>query len=148
MEEANDAITVGSIAQCINGELLNSPEKTGEVIESFMVGAMCVDPSPLYFGIKPNKAVITRGDRPDIQLGALETSTKCIVVTGGTKPVSSVLQRAEQQEIPMLLVEKDTLTILKQLEDGLGPLVKVEPALPDETVKADDEASSETAAGE
>ncbi|MFO8011333.1 MAG: DRTGG domain-containing protein [Dehalococcoidia bacterium] len=148
MEEANDAITVGSIAQCINGELLNSPGKMDEVIESFMVGAMCVDPSPLYFGIKSNKAVITRGDRPDIQLGALETSTKCIVVTGGTKPVPGVLQHAERQEIPMLLIEKDTLTTLKQLEDGLGRLVKVEPDLPGETIEAGDKPSPEVAAGE
>ncbi len=113
-------ISISELANCIQGEILNSPEKSGEIVENLMVGAMCVDPAPLYFNLKPAKAVITRGDRADIQLGALETSTKCLILTGGTKPLPDVMQRAEEEGVPILLVEKDTPATLSELERGLG----------------------------
>ena len=37
-----------------------------------LVGAMSVESALSYFRRKPNKAVITGGDRADIQLAALE----------------------------------------------------------------------------
>lgn len=49
------------------------------MVEHLMIGAMDVDSALTYFRRKPNKAVITGGDRPDIQLAALETSTKCTI---------------------------------------------------------------------
>jgi len=113
-------ISISELANCIQGEILNSPEKSGEIVENLMVGAMCVDPAPLYFNLKPAKAVITRGDRADIQLNALKTSTKCLILTGGTKPLPDVMQRAEEEGVPILLVEKDTPATLSELERGLG----------------------------
>jgi BioD-like phosphotransacetylase family protein len=40
-----------------------------------MVGAMSAENALSYFRRKAHKVVITGGDRPDIQLAALETST-------------------------------------------------------------------------
>ena len=116
-------ISISELANCIQGEILNSPEQSGEIVENLMVGVMCVDPAPLYFNLKPDKAVITRGNRADIQLGALETSTKCLILTGGTKPLPDVMQRAEEKGVPILLVEKDTPATLSELERGLGQLL-------------------------
>ena len=121
MEEVNRlSISIGELAEILKGEILNCPEQSGESVENLMVGAMCIDPAPLYFSARPNKAVITRGDRADIQLGALETPTKCLVLTGGVKPIASVIQRADEQQVPIIIVAKDTATTLSELETGLS----------------------------
>ena len=49
-----------------------------------------------------NKAVITGGDRADIQLAALETSTKCIVLTGDLYPNAIILARAQECGVPIV----------------------------------------------
>lgn len=136
------AISIGKLAECVQGEFLNCPEKSDELVESLMVGAMCVDPTPLYFGIKSDKAVITRGDRADIQLGALMTSTKCLICTGGIKPISSVMQRAEDLKVPVILVSKDTPATLNDLEQGLGQAIVETPAADDESTEPVDSSES------
>ncbi len=123
-------ISIGQLADCLQSEILNSSQKTEEIVDHLMVGAMCPDPSPLYFGQKSNKAVITRSDRTDIQLGALETSIKCLILTGGQKPGPIVLSRAEEKAVPILLVKKDTPSTLLDLEEAFGQLVDDEETLP------------------
>ncbi len=121
MEDRKPAgISVGELAECLQGEILNLPEKSGEIVGNLMVGAMCFDPAPLYFNVKSNKAVITRGDRADIQMGALTTSTKCLILTGGTRPIPSVMQEAADMGVPVILVGKDTPDTLADLERNLG----------------------------
>ena len=73
-----------------------------------------------YFRRKPNKAVITGGDRPDIQLAALETSTKCLILTGNLQPSPIILGRAEEVGVPMILVRQDTLTTVEIIERFFG----------------------------
>ena len=44
----------------------------------------------------------------DIQLAALETSTSCLILTGNIYPSPSVLNRAEELCVPVLLTKLDT----------------------------------------
>jgi BioD-like phosphotransacetylase family protein len=81
-----------------------------------MVGAMSVDSALSYLSLKPNKAVITRGDRPDIQLAALETSTRCLVLTNNIDPEPTIMSRANELEVPVVKVEKDTVGTMEALE--------------------------------
>jgi BioD-like phosphotransacetylase family protein len=81
---------------------------------------MSVDSALTYFRRKPNKAVITGGDRPDIQLAALETSTKCLILTGNLHPSPIILGRAEEVGVPMILVKQDTLTTVEIIEQFFG----------------------------
>ena len=112
-------LTIGELVDCIQGEILNSAEKSTELVENFMVGAMYVDSGLEYFGRKRGKAVVVRDDRPDMQLAALETPTKCLVISGDTAPVYSVRYRAEDKGVPIILTKSDTSTILKSIEDTL-----------------------------
>ncbi|MFO7929569.1 MAG: DRTGG domain-containing protein, partial [Candidatus Humimicrobiaceae bacterium] len=64
--------------------------------------------------------VITGGDRADVQLAALETPTKCLILTGNFQPSSVVLGRAEELGIPMILVNYDTLTAVEKVEEIIG----------------------------
>jgi len=114
------AITIGELAESVRGKILNNPEKSAELVENFMLGAMVVDSGLDYFGRKSNKAVIVRQDRPDMQLAALETSTKCLVLTGSKEPpVYNVLQKAEARGIPIIATEAEVKDIVAGLEDNL-----------------------------
>jgi BioD-like phosphotransacetylase family protein len=114
------SISVGELAGFLNGKILCGADKTDELVEHLMVGAMSVDSALTYFRRKPNKAVITGGDRPDIQLAALETSTKCLILTGNLQPSPIILGRAEEVGVPMILVRQDTLTAVEIIERFFG----------------------------
>jgi hypothetical protein len=114
------SISVRELAQVLGGELLCCAEHIDELVENLMVGAMSVDSALSHFRRKPNKAVITGGDRPDIQLAALETSTKCLILTGNLQPSPIILGRAEEVGVPMILVRKDTLTTVEIIEQFFG----------------------------
>ena len=112
--------TVAELAEHIGGSILNSQDHSNELVESLMVGAMSVDSALSYLTLKQNKAVITRGDRADIQLAALETSTKCLVLTGNIDPISNILSRALELDVPIVLVENDTVSTMDALEGAFG----------------------------
>jgi BioD-like phosphotransacetylase family protein len=114
------SVTVGEIAECLGGEILCATEHADELVENLMIGAMSVESALSYFSRKLNKAVITGGDRPDIQLAALETSTKCIVLTGNHRPNPIVLSRSEEKGVPMIMVSSDTLSTVEALERFFG----------------------------
>ena len=73
-----------------------------------------------YFRRKSNKAVITGGDRGDIHLAALETSTRCLILTGNLRPSVRVLGKAAEEGVPVILVKEDTLTTTERVEAAIG----------------------------
>jgi len=119
-ERVLSSVSVGELVDGLAGELLCGREYTDELVEHLMVGAMNVEAALRYFRRKPNKAVITGGDRPDIQLAALETSTKCLILTGNLEPNPIILGRAEEIGVPVLLVKADTLTTVQNIESFFG----------------------------
>lgn len=124
-------LTVGEIAQKVGGEILNNADRSGEVVENLMLGAMVVDEGPLYYGRKDNKAAVLRSDRPDMQLAALETSTRCLVLSGGVEPIYQVRTSAEEKGIPIILTQNDTSSIVNAIELALGrPRFNQEKKLP------------------
>ncbi len=114
------SISVVELADCLMGEILCRSDRGEELVEYLMVGAMSVDSALTYFRRKPNKAVITGGDRPDIQLAALETSTRCLILTGNLRPSPIIMARAEEVGVPMILVKQDTLTAVEIIQQYFG----------------------------
>jgi BioD-like phosphotransacetylase family protein len=110
------APSVRELAEGLNAELLCANECFDELVETFLVGAMSADTALSYFRRKPNKAVVTGGDRPDIQLAALETSTRCLILTGNLYPTPHVLNRADELCVPILLTRMDTLATIEIIE--------------------------------
>lgn len=113
------ALTISEVASQVKGEILNSANKSDELVENIMIGAMSVDSGLEYFGRKINKAVIVRDNRPDMQLAALETQTRCLVVSGTAKPIHSVRYRAENKGVPIIMTPGNTDTIVQNIEEGL-----------------------------
>jgi BioD-like phosphotransacetylase family protein len=118
-ERALLTFTVGELAEQIQGELLNNGEKSAELVENVMAGAMCVDSGLDYFGRKANKAVVVRNDRPDMQMAALETATRCLVISGGGEPIDYVRFKADEKSVPVIMTENDTDTVIRNIEDLL-----------------------------
>jgi uncharacterized protein len=119
-ERLLQSITVGELATLLSGEVLCCLDKLDELVEHMMVGAMGVESALTLFRRKPNKAVITGGDRSDIQLAALETSTKCLILTGDLRPSPIIVSRAKEVGVPMVLVRQDTLSAVEAIEYCFG----------------------------
>lgn len=114
------AVTVREIRDMLGGTLLCCDDKLGESVETFSVGAMTADAAYRYFIKIREKAVITGGDRSDIVMAALNTSTKCLVLTGNLYPNDVVLSRAQQAGVPVIVVSTDTLHTIEKLEVIMG----------------------------
>jgi len=119
-ENMVSAPSVKELAEGLNAEILCSSECSDELVEHMLVGAMSVESALSYFRRKPNKAVITGGDRADIQLAALETSTRCLILTGHIYPSPAVINRAEELCVPVLLTRLDTLGSIEIIENFFG----------------------------
>ena len=112
-------VSVGELVEHLGGSILNSPERSEELVESVMLGAMSRDPAVSYLSLKQNKAVVTRGDRPDIQLAALQTSTSCLVLTNNINPLPTIMSRAKAVKVPVVTVKDDTVRTMEALEGVL-----------------------------
>ena len=113
------ALTVGQVADLLEGRFSACEDRADSLVEHFMVGGWMLDPAELVFGLRENKAVIARGDRPDIQMAALETPTACIVLTEGIAPIEYVQYEAEQEQVPLIVTDADTLTTMERLEGAV-----------------------------
>ena len=116
------SMSVAELAEALGGRILCAPEKANELVEHLMIGAMSVDSALVYFRRKPNKAVITGGDRADIQLAALQSSTNCLILTGNLHPNSIILAQAEEMGVPMILASQDTLTTVEIIGRYFGKI--------------------------
>ena len=112
-------VSVGELAGILDGEILTSTESADEMVESVMVGAMTLDSGAMYFNRKENKAVVVRGDRADMQLAALETSTRCLILTSNLKPLPAVVSQAQDKHVPIIMVKQDNSAAIAGIEEAL-----------------------------
>lgn len=115
------AMTVGELADLLNGHMLCCPEMRSELVQHFIVGAMGAQAAYHYFLRLTDKAVITGGDRTDIQMAALSTpSTKCLILTGNLYPEINVVTRAREHGVAVILVPSDTFQTVEMVEEAWG----------------------------
>ncbi len=110
------------IADALNGEWLVKP-KPGEdvIIEEFLIGAMSPPSALKYFRRVRQAALVTGGDRADLQNLALETGNiKCVLLTGNLEPPGTMLGKAEEKGVPVIMVADDTLTTVEKLDEVFG----------------------------
>lgn len=116
-DEGMAGLTVGELADCLGAEMLTPGVDTDSRVERFAVGATGARAALRAFRRTRNAAVITGGDRPDVQTAALEAGgVACLVLTGGYTPSDSVLARATDEGVPVLLVETPTRTAIDRTE--------------------------------
>ena len=114
------SVSVSEIAASLGAEIVARADRAEELVENLMVGAMTADVALSYFRQKPNKAVITGGDRADIQLAALQTSTKCLILTGNLHPQDMIKGVAQEMGVPIIVSRYDTMTTIEMVEGFFG----------------------------
>ncbi|MFQ6084948.1 MAG: phosphotransacetylase family protein [Candidatus Bathyarchaeia archaeon] len=114
------APTVSEIIDVLGGQVLEGATLTDRLVENLMVGAMAPESALSFFRRSTDKAVITAGDRADVALAALETSTSVLILTDNLYPDKQVLRRAAEKGVPVILVPYDTYTTTEKLEALTG----------------------------
>ena len=115
-EKALAGVTVEDLADELGAELLTDAP-TDAFVERFLVGAMGGDEALRHFRRARDAAVITGGDRADVQTAALDASgVKCLVLSGGHRPSGAVLGRAAEAGTPVLAMNTDTATAIDRVE--------------------------------
>jgi BioD-like phosphotransacetylase family protein len=110
-------VTVRELADELAADVVTDVP-TDEYVERFSVGAMGADEALRYFRRTRDAAVITGGDRADIHTAAMEApGVKCLILTGGHRPSGTVVGKAAEKGVPILLVETDTLTTVDRAEE-------------------------------
>jgi hypothetical protein len=121
------SVSVQELVNQLQAEILCRPDRLDLMVESLTIGAMNVSSALEYFRKGNNMAVVTGGDRTEIQLAALETSTQCLILTGHLPPQPFILSRAEDLEIPVLSVDLDTLATVEIIDHAFGNVRVHEP---------------------
>ncbi|MDR1125503.1 MAG: AAA family ATPase [Deltaproteobacteria bacterium] len=114
------AIRIDVLAEGLGGRIVASQRNSERVVESFLIGTMQVDNFMTYFRRTPNAAVIVGGDRADIQLVAIEGDCSCLILTGNLYPNDIILSRAEDLNVPIIMVRDDTYTAARRMERMMG----------------------------
>jgi len=116
-EQELAGVTVADLAEELSAERLTDAPADA-FVERFLVGAMSGDSALRHLRRTKDAALITGGDRPDLQRVALEApGVKCLILTGGFRPPGAVVGKAEEKGVPILLVQSDTLTTVERAED-------------------------------
>ena len=109
------SLTLEQVADFLEGEWVREPENPHLWVDRFLIGGNIMDSGPNYFGRYANQAVITRAQRPDIQMASLMCDTRFLVLTGGEEPTEYIRVEAQKREASLLMVEGGTLDVAEHL---------------------------------
>jgi len=111
------APTVRDIVELLNAEVLENKERLNNIVEDIVVGAMAPSAALRWFRRAVNAAIVTGGDRTDLIITALETKPSVVILTGNLYPDISVLIKAREVDVPILLTSYDTYTTVEKLRE-------------------------------
>jgi BioD-like phosphotransacetylase family protein len=115
-----EALMVAELVAVLDAQVLTEHYSPEAIVETLTVGAMTSEAALSHFRKQTNKAVITSGDRSDIQLAALETSTTCLILTSNLRPSSLIVKQADEFNVAVLLVRTNTLETVEAIERIFG----------------------------
>ena len=110
--------TLGQIRQTIKGTFINAKEKSRRRVKRVIIGAM--NSTHVMEHFQPGTLVITPGDREDVILAALSTSTLSegdsmaiagLVLSGDLLPHQSVLDLLANSVVPVISSPLDSYTV-------------------------------------
>lgn len=113
------SVSVAELAEHLGAEVLCCREGLAELAENVMLGPMLVGSGKDYFDRKDSKVVISRSERPDMQLAALATSTRALVLSGEARPSPQVLFMAEEKGVPVLATPHGTEAVVSKVEEAM-----------------------------
>ncbi len=118
--------SVDKICQVINGEYQHALDTEAASQMMVMVGAMSAEGfTKRLHRFEPSQLIVVSGDRPTIQLPALEHGVRVMVVTGGYKLSPGLLQLAKANNVTVINSPLDTATttmrikMARQIDDAI-----------------------------
>jgi BioD-like phosphotransacetylase family protein len=116
-------VTADFLAKRLFAKVVTGEKGLNRLVKNILVGAMSVNAlyqTPLLE--REGKLVITPGDRADMIVAAIESDAACVVITNNILPSSSVISKAYERNIPLLLVPQDTYRVATKI-DAVEPLM-------------------------
>jgi uncharacterized protein len=125
------ALMVDELIDTLEPQVLTDCITSNILVESLTVGAMTADAALSRLRTRSNTAVITGGDRTDVQIAALETPISCLILTGCLEPRPLIIKQANELGVPILLVRTNTMETVGAIEKifgktRMGQVVKLE----------------------
>ena len=118
-DRALSAPTMREIVEHLNADVVAYPEGLDVLVPRIMLGALALDGGIYYYGQADEKIVMTRWDRPDLQMPAMATGCQGMILTGGQGPIPYVQNRVDELRIPVAVVPGGTVATAAQLSDGV-----------------------------
>jgi len=94
----------------------------GLAIGNPVIASISSDPGQTHFAREEPSAVIVRSDKPDLQLSAINAGARSLIITGNLPILSYVLDRAQEDQIPLLRTELDTVKTVEAIEQLFGAI--------------------------
>jgi hypothetical protein len=116
-------LSVSYIAEGLFAKVITGEQHMGRSVKTLVIGAMSQDAALGSPNLKRNDMlVITSGDRSEMILIAIENNASCVLLTNDILPPASIIAKAEERKVPLLLVPFDTYETARQV-DGMTPLL-------------------------
>lgn len=118
-----DMLTFKEVVNIIDGEILGGEEGLSRHLNKFIIGAMKEDAMARYFS---EQSLLIVGNRTEAQLLALEHDV-AVLITGGFKANPSVIQLANERDLPLISTSYDTFTVATMINRSISDqLIKKE----------------------
>ena len=99
---------VEAMARAVDGELGGDQRLWSEAAEWLQVGPISAHSGIDAFSRYPDKSVITRKDKLDVALAALDSAPLCLILSGGPPNLPYIAERAEQEAFALIITPLDT----------------------------------------
>ena len=109
------SLSVAQICENLSGQMFGEVQNSESLVEHFMVGGFGMDPGEYSFTTRDKKAVVVRGDRPDVQMSALNTDMECFIMTNGMDPIEYIKYEAVEEGVSIMIVQSDTLDTMENI---------------------------------
>jgi BioD-like phosphotransacetylase family protein len=114
------AVRMMDLAHSLNGRIIAGNDRATGMVADFLIGAMQADNFLLQLGRRADCAVITGGDRPDLQIAAICAGCPCIVLTGNVGPPEMIRARAEDNNVVLIRVREDAYRTARNMARVFG----------------------------
>lgn len=106
------------IASTLDATWLSDDDGRDYSVGRVMLGTVASDAAAPYFANREATCIITRFDKTDIQLAALQTDLRCMVITGGREPSPYLLDRvrSSRDDVALLLTSGSTVESMNAIE--------------------------------
>ncbi len=117
------SLNLEQLEASLGGRWELEPDDGDVWVDRFLIGGNIMDSGAGYFGRYGHQAVITRAERPDIQMASLMQDTRCLVLTGGARPTEYIRVEAAKRNVPVLLVDQGTVATADAVGGLMGAIV-------------------------